>query len=111
MCALRRFRSACANTEADQNPHWAHILERQKFLHVDNEDSDQTARIRRLSWVFVGYENAPIQIHWEFLPTKNENFHMKNSGSFQISAQDMDCGYSLEPPRRGGYNECPQSMF
>ena len=36
---------------------------------------------------------------------------MKNSGSFQISAQNLDCGYSLEPPRRGGSNEYPQSMF
>ena len=23
----------------------------------------------------------------------------------------MDCGYLLEPPRRGGSNEFPQSMF
>ena len=30
---------------------------------------------------------------------------------FLISAQNTDCGYSLEPPRRGGSNECPQSMF
>ena len=36
---------------------------------------------------------------------------MKNSGSFHISAQNIDCGYSLEPPRRGGSNEYPQSMF
>ena len=27
-----------------------------------------------------------------------------------ISAQNIDCGYSLEPPR-GGSNEYPQSMF
>ena len=25
-----------------------------KFLHADNEDSNQTARMRRLIWVFVG---------------------------------------------------------
>ena len=25
--------------------------------------------------------------------------------------QNIDCGYSLEPPRRGGSNEYPQSMF
>ena len=25
--------------------------------------------------------------------------------------QKIDCGYSLEPPRRGGSNEYPQSMF
>ena len=32
---------------------------------------------------------------------------MKNSGSVNISAQNIDCGYSSEPPR----NEFPQSMF
>ena len=30
---------------------------------------------------------------------------------FLISAQNIDRGYSLEPPRRGGSNEYPQSMF
>ena len=28
-----------------------------------------------------------------------------------FSAQNIDCGYSLEPPQRGGSNEYPQSMF
>ena len=36
---------------------------------------------------------------------------MKYPGIFHISAQNIDCGYSLEPPRRGGSNEYPQSMF
>ena len=30
---------------------------------------------------------------------------------FLISAQNIDCGYSLEPPRGGGSNEYPQSVF
>ena len=30
---------------------------------------------------------------------------------FLISAQNIDCGYSLEPSRRSGSNEYPQSMF
>ena len=30
---------------------------------------------------------------------------------FLIPAQNIDCGYSLEPPRRGGSNEYPHSMF
>ena len=47
----------------------------------------------------------------ENFPTKNENFQIKNSDIFHISAQNIDCGYSLEPPRRGGSNEYPQSMF
>ena len=28
-----------------------------------------------------------------------------------MSAQNIDCGNPLEPPRRGGSNEYPQSMF
>ena len=40
-----------------------------------------------------------------------ENFQIKDSDIFHISAQNIDCGYSVEPPRRGGSNEYPQSMF
>ena len=29
---------------------------------------------------------------------------------FHISAQNIDCGYSLEPPRRGGSNQYTQSI-
>ena len=42
---------------------------------------------------------------------KNENFHWKIFDIFLIFAQNIDCGYTLEPPRRGGSNEYPQSMF
>ena len=55
-------------------------------------------------------KNMPIQIYWNFT-TKNENFQIKNSDIFHISAQNIDYVYSLEPPRRGGSNEYPQSMF
>ena len=47
----------------------------------------------------------------KILPPKNENFQMKKSDMFHISVQKIDCGFSLEPPRRGGSNEYPQSMF
>ena len=57
----------------------------------------------------------------KILAPKNENFQIKYSDIFHISAQNIDCGYSLEPPRdcryslepphRGGSNEYPQSMF
>ena len=45
--------------------------------------------------------------------TKNEKKknQIKNSEIFHISAQNIDCGYSLEPPRRGGSNEYPQYML
>ena len=31
--------------------------------------------------------------------------------NFLISAQNIDCGYWLEPPHRGGSNQYQQSMF
>ena len=45
------------------------------------------------------------------LPPQSENFQINKSDIFRISAQNIDCEYSLEPPRRGGSNEYPQSMF
>ena len=37
---------------------------------------------------------------WKISPPKTENFQIKMSEIFHISAQNIDCGYSLEPPRR-----------
>ena len=36
---------------------------------------------------------------------------MKISDIFHISAQNIECGFSLDPPQWGGSNEYPQSMF
>ena len=48
----------------------------------------------------------------KILPPKNlKNSDKKKSDIFRISAQNIDCGCSLEPPRRGGSNEYQQSMF
>ena len=47
----------------------------------------------------------------KILPPKTENFQIKNSDIFYITAQNLDCGYSLELPQRGGSNEYPQSVF
>ena len=46
-----------------------------------------------------------------FLALKIEFFQLKNFDIFLSFAQNIDCGYMLEPPQRGGSNEYPQSMF
>ena len=46
-----------------------------------------------------------------FTTKKKENFQLKNSDIFLISAQNIDCRYSLEPPRRGGSNEYHNLCF
>ena len=76
--------------------------------------------MRRLIWVFarricIIIENALWKHAYSYimklLPPKNENFQIKNSDIFHISAQNIDCGYSLEPLRRGGSSEYRQDVF
>ena len=44
--------------------------------------------------------------------SKNSKFSdKKNSDIFYVSAQNIDCGYSLKLPHWGGSKEYPQSMF
>ena len=56
MCAERRFKSACASAQFDQSPCCPH----EEFLHpfaiqnAPSEDSDQTAHLRSLIWIFAG---------------------------------------------------------
>ena len=57
------------------------------------------------------YENLPMQYTEIFSLVKIEHFHDIIFDIFLIFAQNIDCGYTLEPPRRGGSNEYPQSMF
>ena len=65
----------------------------------------------------VGMCYRPLRKHaysriLKILQPKKEKFQIKKkSDSFQIFAQNIDCGYSFEPPRRGGSNGYPQSMF
>ena len=52
----------------------------------------------------------------KYLPSKTENFQIKKKKTKKkkkrcIFAQNIDCGYLLEPPQRGGSNLYPQSMF
>ena len=56
-------------------------------------------------------KTCPCNIQRFFSVAKKENFVRKCLIFFLIFAQNIDRGYTLEPPRRGGSNEYPQSMF
>ena len=58
----------------------------------------------RCAWCFIT-ETCPYNIQ-NFFGCKNSNFHQ-----IFFFAQNIDCGYTLEPHRRAGSNEYPQSMF
>ena len=58
----------------------------------------------------------PIQIYGEFYHKKKKKKKKKknqtnNSDILHTSAQNIDCGTSLAPPRRGGSNAYPLSMI
>ena len=44
----------------------------------------------------------------KILPPEKEIYQIKNSDILYTSAQNIECGYSLEPPRQGGSNEYTQ---
>ena len=62
-------------------------------------------------YISLHYENTPMQYTEIFLAIKCCKFHQNFFFIFYIFAQNMHCGYKLEPPRRGGSNEYPQCMF
>ena len=45
------------------------------------------------------YENMPMQYTEIFCALKIGNFQLKIFDIFHIFAQNIDCGYTLEPPR------------
>ena len=47
----------------------------------------------------------------ENFTSKNWKFSDKKLWYFHTSAQNIDCGYSIELPRQGGSNKYLQSMF
>ena len=53
------------------------------------------------------YNSDPLEPHFYIVKLGFTGVYI----IFLISAQNIDCEYSLEPPRRGRSNEYPQSMF
>ena len=138
-CAQRRFRSVCAVliwvfTRRILNSHWCNIpscgkrirLRRCAGWFVSSFGTCEKVCCLTLSlkwWkpvfffcfffcFFFSLRKHAYSKKVKILPPKKwKFFDKKNSDIFHISAQNIDCGYSLEPPRQGGSNEYPQFMF
>ena len=78
-------------------------------MEINNINSTYYVKKKRLT---LHHENMPIQF-WPLKP----HFYIVKLGFtgvyiiFLISAQNIDCGYPLEPPRRGGSNEYHNLYF
>ena len=64
-------------------------------------------------WLMFVYSITKTRLfkYIENVTIKNWKFSDKNSDILHTSAQNIDCGYSLEPPRRGGSNEYHNLCF
>ena len=78
---------------------------------IDKISKAQATRSERSHEADGHYENMPMQHSEIFKVVKNENFQSKNFDIFLTFAPKLDCGYTLELPRRDGFNEYPHSMF
>ena len=67
------------------------------LINFDNLDVGLTDKMTRN----IITKTCPCNIHrlLSFLALKIENFQLKMFDIFLIFAQNIDCGYTLEPPR------------
>ena len=72
-----------------------------KCIQADGEDSGQPASLRKHTVSNILKISSP----------KTKSFQINILIFFIFLLKSIDCGYSLEPPRRGGSNEYPQSLF
>ena len=88
-----------------------------KFSYFFFRDYKKKTHLQKKKICFSNFHLLPITKtrlfqYVENFISKNWKFSdKKNSDIFNISAQNIDCEYLLEPPRRGSSNEYPQSMF
>ena len=87
-------------------------------LHFIHHPWDNWLAKSRFLWIFITTGNTSIASqnvdNIALLSYAEESFLIFRYIVyiiFLISAQNIDCWYPLEPPRWGGSNEYPQSMF
>ena len=102
--------------------HYSHNSQRHIFIwynsYISNHVSIVNFNIIVVCVYYVAFKSILITktCLYNFDPLK-PHFNIVKLGFtgvyiiFLISAQNIDCGYSLEPPRRGSSNEYPQSML
>ena len=91
------------------------ILYNSKFILTATSSGTNAVVVTRDPFIWKIIKNDITKTclfkYTENFTNKKWKFSDKNSDIFHISTQNLECGYSLEPPRRGGSNEYPQSMF
>ena len=115
-CQIHVFCQDTVNPNASHNPHHNDSFPYAQthfdtFVIIFNVYSDDTI-ITVTTTITPIRKTCPCSVY----PLK-PHFYIAKLGFagvylfFIFLLQNIDCGYSLEPPRRGGSNEYPQSML
>ena len=94
------------------------VKRKSAFEHAQNVRIHNISLMRSLIWTYALHLNILITktCLYNFDPLK-PHFYIVKLGFpgvyiiFLYLLKNIDCVYSLEPPRRGGSNEYPQFMF
>ena len=87
--------------------YFAHMLTLQLLLNAHTVFSDQVADYDKI----IITKTCPCNVY-----TLKPHFYIEKMGFagvylfFSFVIQNIECGYSLEPPQRGGSNVYPQPM-
>ena len=101
-----------AHTHHKQHPipadfYYAHMSLFDKFNFFNLWISEGPKELCGTSWKTCLYNFDPLKPHFYIVKLGFTGVYI----IFLISAQNIDCWYSLELPHRGSSNEYPQSMF
>ena len=89
---------------------WTCITHKQKYYIYTYSDTLTLCHTYHKNWTITKiclYNFDPLKPHFYKVKLRFTVVYI----IFLIFVQNIDCGYSLEPPRQGGSNEYPQSMF
>ena len=126
LCAMQTVKaqiSLCIHTEFGQDISCPTIYTTIAIImSAENEDTGQTVHTHRLRWVIVIPFRQGHFFHitktclYKFDPLKPHFYIVKLGFTgvyiiFHISAQSIDCGHSLEPPRGDGSYEYHNLCF
>ena len=85
---------------------WQKLPQCLYYMSANCKGFGETALMRSITKTYL-YNFDPLKPHFYIVK-------LGFTGEYTIFLfllKNIDCGYSLEPPRRGGSNEYPQSMF
>ena len=109
---MRPARTGWSESSLSAGRHFGSLTTHRLPCEDSSTYSNPSLRCARVRWKLCAitktflYNFDPLKPHFYIVKLGFTGVYI-----FLYLLKNIDCGYSLEPPRRGGSNEYPQSMF